>query len=85
VKPKKNPHAVALGRLGGSVGSPAQKAAARRNGLNSPGPARKYPIVLTGAERMHLHNIREYEGGRPRTPAQIAVVARLNAAKESAS
>ena len=32
MKPRKNPHAVALGRLGGSKATEAQKAAARRNG-----------------------------------------------------
>ncbi len=30
-KPRKNPHAQALGKLGGSVRSPAQIAAAKRN------------------------------------------------------
>ena len=77
---RKNPHAVALGRLGGSVASPAQRAAARRNGRKSPGRPRKYPIELTGAERTHLFNIKQ-QGGKPRTPAQFAVVAKIEAGR----
>lgn len=35
---KKNPHAVALGRLGGAAKTPAQQAAARRNGAKGGRP-----------------------------------------------
>jgi hypothetical protein len=38
---KKNPAAVALGRCGGSVGSDAQKAAARENGKKGGRPKRR--------------------------------------------
>lgn len=39
---KKNPHAVALGRLGGKVTSPRKTAAARKNARN-PRPGRRRP------------------------------------------
>lgn len=81
MSPRKNPHAVALGRKGGSVGSPAQRAAARRNGKKSAGPPRKYPVILTGAERTHLFNIRQ-QGGKARTPAQHAIVNKIRAAEK---
>lgn len=42
-KPQKNPHAVALGRLGGSIGgrvsSPAKRRASRANGKKGGRPA----------------------------------------------
>jgi hypothetical protein len=39
---KKNPHAVALGRLGGSKSSPRKTAAARKN-ARRPRPGRRRP------------------------------------------
>jgi hypothetical protein len=39
--PKKNPAAVALGRLGGSKATEAQKAASRRNGARGGRPKTK--------------------------------------------
>lgn len=38
---KKNPHAQALGRLGGSVKSPAKTAAVRENGKKGGRPRKK--------------------------------------------
>lgn len=41
MKPKKNPAAVALGRLGGSVRSEAKAAAAKKNGAKGGRPKKK--------------------------------------------
>ncbi len=38
---RKNPHAAALGKLGGSVSSPAKRRAARENGKLGGRPRRK--------------------------------------------
>jgi hypothetical protein len=45
---KKNPSAVALGRLGGSAATAAQKAAARRNGRKGGRPRMKKTETTKG-------------------------------------
>ena len=46
---RKNPHAVALGRLGGSVCSPAKKAAAKINGAKGGRPKGSSKELSDGA------------------------------------
>jgi hypothetical protein len=53
---KKNPHAVALGRLGGRVKSQKKAAAVRVNGALGGAP-RTYPKGTTALQRYHLRNI----------------------------
>jgi len=48
---RKNPHAVALGRLGGSVTSEAKAAAARANGALGGRPREDREVKMTPAER----------------------------------
>jgi hypothetical protein len=48
--PRKNPHAVSLGRRGGLANTEAQQAARRRNGLKGGQPPR-YRLVQGAIER----------------------------------
>lgn len=43
VMPKKNPHAVALGRLGGKVSSPRKTEAVKANGAKGGRPPKPVP------------------------------------------
>jgi hypothetical protein len=73
MSPRKNSHAVALGRLGGRAKSEKKAAAVRANGRLG-GGQRIYPAGITGAQRYHLRNIAA-QGGRTVTEAQARAVA----------
>ena len=56
MSPRKNPHAVALGRRGGNANTPAQQAARSRNGKNG-----GRPMIYRLSARGHVERLADGE------------------------